>query len=284
MTHTAEALKQLQAKGAAFKALHERDHPFIIGNAWDAGSAHLLTLAGYEAIATTSAGCAFSLARRDNHLSRDIIMANAHAIVTATPLPVSADLEEGFGPTPEDCVKTIELAADIGLVGCLIEDSSFDPDKPQIDIAHAKDRIAAAAQAANALPFDFILTGRAENLLVGNTDMGDIIARLQAYQDAGAHALYAPGLASLDDIRTVCSAVDIPVNILALPGVPGHTVEQLGQAGAKRISVGSRYTAQAYGDLFNKAKATLKSGSFAPFEDAMPYGDIYEKFPTTPRS
>lgn len=266
-------------KGAQFKALHHRDAPFIIGNAWDAGSAHLLTLAGYEAIATTSAGFAYAHNKRDNAVGQDDILMNASAIVAATGLPVSADLEDGFGTTPQMCAGTIALAAKTGLVGGSIEDSTYIDDAPLYDIGLAVARIEAAVEVARTLPFDFMLTARAENFLVGRPDLSDVITRLQAYQNAGADVLYAPGLTSLDDIRSVCSSVDRPVNVLAIPALPALTLEALKNAGAQRISVGSVYARQAYADLFAKSRAVLQGGNFDPYQATMPYAELLNKFP-----
>lgn len=266
-------------KGAQFKALHQRDTPFIVGNAWDAGSAHLLTMAGYEAIATTSAGFAYAHGKRDNAVGREDILTNAAAIVSATDLAVSADLEDGFGATPQMCAETIVMAAQIGLVGGSIEDSTYNDDNPLYDIGLAAARVEAAVEAARALPFDFMLTARAENFLVGRPDLSDVITRLQAYQNAGADVLYAPGLTTFDDIRSVCSSVDRPVNVLAIPALPTLTLEALKKAGAQRISVGSVYARQAYADLFEKSRAVLQGGTFEPYQTTMPYAELLSKFP-----
>lgn len=265
-------------KASIFKALHERKQAFIIGNAWDAGSARLLELAGYEAIATTSAGFAFAQSKQDNHVGRDDILANASAIVDATHLPVSADLEDGFGTSEDACVITINQAAKAGLVGGSIEDSTYDDQAPLYDIGLAVARIEAAVDAARALPFTFTLTARAENFLVGRPDISDVITRLQAYQEAGADVLYAPGLANEQDIRSVCASVDRPVNALALPSIPALTFAALEDMGVQRISVGSTYARQAYGDLLAKSKSVLQTGTFAAFSTAMPYAELSEKF------
>ncbi|PHR91619.1 MAG: 2-methylisocitrate lyase [Robiginitomaculum sp.] len=265
-------------KAAIFKALHERKQAFIIGNAWDAGSARLLELAGYEAIATTSAGFAFAQNKQDNHVGRDGILGNASAIVEATGLPVSADLEDGFGTSEDACAKTINQAAKAGLVGGSIEDSTYDKNKPLYDLGHAIARIEAAVSAARALPFAFTLTARAENFLVGRPDISDVITRLQAYQEAGADVLYAPGLSTEQDIRSLCACVDRPVNVLALPCIPALTFTALADMGVQRISVGSTFARQAYGDLLAKSKSVLETGTFAAFTDAMPYAELSEKF------
>src|ERR1700758_1720771 len=207
-------------KASAFRALHQRPGAFIIPNPWDVGSARLLAHLGFEALATTSMGYAFSLGRLDNTLGREETLAYASAIASATHLPVSADLENGFGDAPETVAETIRLAAAAGVVGGSIEDATGRPDKPIYDKEHAIDRIRAAAAAVRGLPFPFTLTARAENYLHGRPDLRDTIARLQAYQEAGADVLYAPGLATKDDIAAVGRSVDRPVNVvMGLRGV-----------------------------------------------------------------
>ncbi len=194
-------------KAHTFRALHERDRAFLIPNPWDAGSAKLLAHWGFEALATTSAGDAFTAGRADNTTSREDMMAHCAAIVNATPLPVSADLENGFGDAPEFVAETIRLAAQAGLVGASIEDMTTDPAAPIYEFEHAVARIRAASEAVRALPFPFTLTARCENFLVGRVDIDDTVRRLQAYQEAGANVLYAPGLAKADDISTVGRAM-----------------------------------------------------------------------------
>src|SRR5437016_11447048 len=224
-------------KGRAFRALHERSGAFIIPNPWDIGTARLLAHLGFDALATTSAGYAFSAGQRDNTIKREEMMAHVSAIVAATDLPVSADLEKGFGDAPEIVAETIRLAAGSGLVGCSIEDASGNPDAPIFEIGHATERIAAAAAAARALPFPFTLTGRTENFLRGRLDLEDTIKRLKAYEAAGADALMAPGLPDLEAVRSVCAAVGKPFNFMV--GIKGKsfTVAALAAAGVKRISL-----------------------------------------------
>lgn len=197
-----------------FKAMHERPGAFVIPNPWDAGTARILTALGFEALATTSAGFAFSIGRRDSSagLTRDEVLANAQSIVAATHLPVSADLEDGFGNAPETCAETIKLAAEVGLVGGTIEDATGDASNPIFDFHQAVERVAAACEAARSFPF--VLTARAENFLHGYLDLDDTIRRLQAFVAVGADVVYAPGLPSLDSIRTVCASVGKPVNVV----------------------------------------------------------------------
>lgn len=259
-----------QQKLATFKALHDGDGAFVMPNPWDAGSARLLSAMGFAALATTSAGYAFSAGKRDSFasLSRDEILANARAIVDATDLPVSADLEEGFGTAPDTCAATIKAAIDIGLVGGSIEDATGDPDAPIHDIALATDRIAAAVEAARDQPF--LLTARAENFLWGRPDLDDTIARLQAFEAAGADVLYAPGLPDLEAIRLVCSSVSKPVNVvMGLQGT-AYSVAQLAGVGVRRISVGGSFARAALGALRRAADEVLTQGTFTYAGEAMP--------------
>src|SRR5215468_3800619 len=202
-------------KGKTFRALHERDGAFIIPNPWDVGTARLLARLGFQALATTSAGYAFSVGRRDSMVGRDEMLAHVGAIALATDLPVSADLEDGYGDSPDTVAETIRRAAAAGLVGGSIEDVTNRAEHPTVyERQFAAERVRAAAEAARSLPFSFLLTGRAENYLVGRPDLKDTIQRLQAYQDAGADVLYAPGLKSKEDIAAVVSSVDRPVNVV----------------------------------------------------------------------
>lgn len=256
-------------KVARFRALHARPGAFVIPNPWDAGSARILAALGFEALATTSAGLAFSLGRKDGEggLTREETLANAAAIVTATPLPVSADLENGFGDAPGDCAATIRAAAGVGLAGGSIEDATGDPARPLYDPGHAAERVAAAAEAARGLPF--VLTARAENFLHGRPDLDDTIRRLQAFAAAGAEVLYAPGLTRLEDIRTLCAAVDRPVNVvMGLAGRP-FTVAELAEAGVKRISLGGSLARTALGALAQAGREILAEGHFGYASRAM---------------
>jgi len=253
-----------------FQKLHQRSETFVMPNPWDAGSARILTALGFEALATTSAGFAFSVGRRDSSaaLTRDEMLANARAIVEATELPVSADLEGGFGHQPEVCARTIELASLTGLVGGSIEDATGDRDKPIYELSHAVERIAAAAEAAAPLPF--LLTARSENYLWGRPDLDDTIRRLQAFSAAGADVLYAPGLSRLDDIAAVVAAVDKPLNVvMGLKGAP-LSVAELRHAGVKRISVGGSFARAALGAMIRAAREVREEGTFSYAADALP--------------
>lgn len=264
-----------QEKAERFRALHARDGAFIIPNPWDRGSARLLEQAGFEALASTSAGFAFSLGLRDNAVGRERIMAHVRELASATDLPLSVDLENGFGHDPQTVAETIRMTAAAGAVGGSIEDSTGDPAHPLYDLDHAVARIRAAVQAARALPFPFTLTARAENFLVGRPDLDDAIARLRAYQDAGADVLYAPGLRTLEQIETVLRAVDRPVNVLANAGFDRDTLAKLG---VRRISVGGALTRAAYGALLRAMTEMRERGSFTFSNDAVPHGDLQAKF------
>ncbi|HDS1682603.1 TPA: isocitrate lyase/phosphoenolpyruvate mutase family protein [Pseudomonas putida] len=268
-------------RAEAFKALHERDGAFVIPNPWDAGSAKLLASLGFEALATTSAGLAFSLGRPDAEgaLSLDETLGNAGVIVDATPLPVAADLENGFGDLPEDCAQTILRAAETGLVGGSIEDASGRADAPIYDFELAVARVRAAVQAARSLPFPFTLCARAENLLHGRMDMDDTILRLQAFAEAGADVLYAPGLRSVDEVRAVVQAVaPKPVNVLmGLAGVP-LSVNQLQDLGVRRISVGSSLARAALGAFQRAALEIRDQGTFSYGEQALPFAQLNDLF------
>lgn len=262
----------------AFRALHERDRAFIIPNPWDAGTARLLAHLGFEALATTSAGFAFSLGQRDNTIDRAQMMEHVRTIAAATDLPVSADLENGFGDDPKTVAETIRMAADAGLAGGSIEDATARPDDPIYDFELAVERVRAAVEAARSLPFPFTLTARAENHLCGRPDLADTIRRLQAYQEAGADVLYAPGLASRDDIATVVRSVDRPVNVvMGLQGVQ-LSLDELSEIGVKRVSVGSALSRAALGAFLRAAREMRESGTFTFAADAVSYRDISAMF------
>ena len=268
-------------RAEAFKALHEREGAFVIPNPWDAGSAKLLASLGFEALATTSAGLAFSLGRPDAEgaLSLDDTLDNAGEIVDATALPVAADLENGFGDMPEDCAQTILRAAEIGLVGGSIEDASGRSDAPIYDLGLAVERVRAAVQAARSLPFPFTLCARAENLLHGRMDLDDTILRLQAYAEAGADVLYAPGLRTVEEVRAVVQAVaPRPVNVLmGMAGVP-LSVNQLQDLGVRRVSVGSSLARAALGAFYRAAQEIRGEGTFGYGEQAMPFAQLNDLF------
>lgn len=258
-----------------FRALHDGLGAFVIPNPWDAGTARILEALGFEALATTSAGLAFSLGRRDGQgaVSRDEALANARLIVDATSLPVSADLENGYGDEPEAAAETIRLAAEVGLVGGSIEDATGDAARPIYDLDQATERIAAAVEAARSLPLPFTLTARAENFLHGRPDLDDTIRRLQAFEAAGADVLYAPGLTDLDSIRTVCAAVSRPVNVVMGLAGRSFSVAELAAAGVRRISVGGALSRAALGAFIRAAREIKESGSFTFAADAVPHAE-----------
>ena len=262
------------SKAFAFRALHTRSGAFVIPNPWDAGTAKILTQLGFEALATTSAGLAFALGRSDGAVTREETLANAKTIVRATSLPVSADLENGFGHAPEKVAETIQLAAAVGLVGGSIEDATGDRNKPIYDLKLAVERISAAVEAACAQSIHFTLTARAENFLHGRPDLDDTIARLQAFEKAGADVLYAPGLPSLEAIRQVCAAVSRPVNVVAGLSGPAFSLKQLEDAGVKRVSVGSALSRAALGAFMRAATEMKEMGTFDFARDAIPYAEI----------
>jgi 2-methylisocitrate lyase-like PEP mutase family enzyme len=250
-------------KASTFKALHERKKAFVIPNPWDIGTARMLAHLGFEALATTSMGFALSIGKQDNAAGRDAVLAHAAALTAATELPISADLENGFADAPEVVAETIRLAAKAGLVGGSIEDATERQDVPIYEMAHAVERVRAAAGAARSLPFPFTLTARAENYLHGRPDLKDTIRRLQAYQEAGADVLYAPGLTSKEDITEVVRSVDRPVNVLmGLQGV-GLTLEDLSAIGVRRISVGSGLYRIAHAAFLRAAREMHDAGTFS---------------------
>jgi 2-methylisocitrate lyase-like PEP mutase family enzyme len=266
-------------KGRVFYELHKRDQAFIIPNPWDVGTARILAHLGFEALATTSAGYAFSVGKRDGTIGRNEMMAHVAAISSASELPVSADLENGFGDSPESVAETIRVAAASGLVGGSIEDASRHGEGGVYEFARAVDRVRAATEAVRELPFRFTLTARAENYLVGKPDLKDTIKRLQAYQEAGADVLYAPGLTSRDDIASVVNAVDRPVNVLmGLQGVR-LSLAALSAIGVKRISVGSSLSRAALGAFLSAAREIREHGTFTFAEKAVSYQDISAMFP-----
>jgi 2-methylisocitrate lyase-like PEP mutase family enzyme len=249
-------------KAARFRALHDGPGAFVIPNPWDVGSAQLLAGLGFKALATSSAASASALGRRDHMVTRDESLAHARLIVDATELPVSADLGKGFGDAPEVVAETIRLAAEVGLVGCTIEDATGNPDNPLYDVRLAVERIAAAAQAARALSFPFMLAARAHNLLFAAASLDDTISRLQAFEKAGADVLFAPGLPDLAAVRAVCAAVSKPVNFMV--GIKGKSfsVGELAAAGVRRISLATSLYRAAMTGLLDAACEVKDTGQF----------------------
>ncbi|NMY53073.1 MULTISPECIES: isocitrate lyase/PEP mutase family protein [Pseudomonas] len=251
-------------KALTFQALHSRRQPLILPNPWDAGSAKILTSMGFEALATTSAGLAFSLGRRDAEgaLSRLEILANAQSIVEATHLPVSADLENGFGDSPEEVSKTISMAAEIGLVGGSIEDATGNLQAPIYEFNHALERVIAGVEAARSLSFPFVFVARAENFSSGIHDLDDTIRRLIAFEQAGADVLFAPGLPDLNAIQIVCEALQKPVNVVMGLADSTLTVDELAGVGVRRVSLGSSFARAALGEFIRAAEEVKTMGTF----------------------
>jgi len=263
-------------KGKVFRGLHERSSAFLIPNPWDVGSARLLAALGFEALATTSAGYALSIGKLDGAVGREAMMAHVATIAAATDLPVNADLENGFGDAPEFAAETIRMAAAAGAVGGSIEDSTGRPDDPIYDQGFAAERVRAAVEAARSISFPFTLTARAENFITGRPDLGDTIRRLQAYQEAGADVLYAPGLMRKEDIADVVRSVDRPVNVLA--GIKGFSLShaELSAMGVKRISVGGSLARAALREFLRAAREMRERGTFAFTEEAASYAELSE--------
>ena len=267
-------MKTQAEKATAFEALHKAPGVFIIPNPWDPGSARLLAGIGYKALTTTSAGYARSIGYSDYNAGRAAVIEHIRLMAPSVDIPLAADLEDGFGPRPEDCAETIRQGAEAGLVGGSIEDFTGDRSNPIHSIAAAADRIRAASEAARKLPFKFMLCARAENYLHGRADLADTIARLQAYQEAGADVLFAPGLNTSDEVREVCRSIDRPFNIVRGPRKETLTVAQVGALGVKRISTGGMMHAVAASAMIGAAKEMLEQGTFE-FTKAMPHaGEI----------
>jgi 2-methylisocitrate lyase-like PEP mutase family enzyme len=256
-----------EEKGERFRELHVRE-AFVIPNPWDAGSARVLEALGFEALATTSSGFAFALGRLDGKTTLDEVVEHTARLDQVTGLPISVDLENGYGAEPEDAAQAIRRAAEAGAVGGSIED--FDPSGRLYELDHAAERIHAAVEAARALGFAFTLTARAENHIRGNPDLDDTISRLQAFEQAGADVLYAPGLRTADEIRPVCAAVSKPVNVLALPGL---SLAEITGAGARRVSVGGALTWVAARALADAATAIRDNGDFSSLAVRVPLDD-----------
>ncbi|MGH7316111.1 MAG: isocitrate lyase/PEP mutase family protein [Candidatus Rokuibacteriota bacterium] len=261
-------------KAVRFRALHEAPGSFVIPNPWDAGSARILAALGFPALATSSGASAGTLGRRDGKVTREEALAHSRAIVDATDLPVAADLEKGFGDAPAAAAETIRLAASAGLVGGSIEDATGDKHKPLFDIGAATERVAAAVAAARAQSFPFMLTARTENFLRGNPDLADTIKRLQAFEQAGADVLMAPGLPDLAAVRAVCAAVKKPVNFMV--GIKGRsfTVAELTAAGVKRISLATSLYRSAMSGLIDAAREVKDAGTFGYVDRGVPSADL----------
>lgn len=261
-------------KGLALRSLHQAPGVFVIANVWDGGSARIMAGLGFRALATSSGACAATLGRVDGKVTRDEALAHARNIVAATECPVSADLENGFGDSPEVVAQTIRLAAATGLVGGSIEDATGAQDKPLYDMNHAVERVAAAAAAARALPFPFTLTARSENYLRGNPDLDDTIRRLQAFERAGADVLFAPGLPDLAAVRTVCAALSKPVNFMV--GIRGKSfsVAELAAAGVRRISLATSLYRTAMTGLLAAAREVKDAGTFGFLDNAVSTPDL----------
>jgi 2-methylisocitrate lyase-like PEP mutase family enzyme len=271
-------MKTQAEKATHFRALHQRSGAFIIPNPWDIGSARILAHFGFEALATTSVGYAFSVGRRDHGVTRDAMIAHAASIVAATDLPVSADLENGFGDDPEFVAATIRMAAAAGLAGCSIEDSTNRPADPIYAFDHAVDRIRAAAAAVRSLSVPFTLTARSENYLHGRRDLGDTIRRLNAFQDAGADVLFAPGITDMNEIATLVKSVDRPVNVVA--GMQGVHFElaELSKVGVKRVSVGGALSRIALASCIRAATEMRDLGTFTFVDEPISSREIAEMF------
>ncbi|MBS0223814.1 MAG: isocitrate lyase/phosphoenolpyruvate mutase family protein [Proteobacteria bacterium] len=265
-------------KASTFRALHERTGAFIIPNPWDVGTARMLAASGFEALATTSLGIANGLGRADSKVTRDEVIANCRAIAEATDLPVNVDLENGFAHAAEEAAVSIRLAAEAGAVGGSIEDATGDPKDRIYDFDLAVARVRAAAEVAHSLPVPFLLTARAENLLHGRNDMADTIRRLQAYQEAGADVLYAPGLRNLAEVRQMVEAVKRPFNVVTGWLDPDITAADLAAAGAKRISVGGALSRLVLAAFATAARAMKEQGSFAWMREMAAAGDLRQMF------
>lgn len=263
-------------KALRFKALHLGPKAFVIANCWDAGSALVLAGLGFKALATSSGASATVLGRRDGNITRDELLAQVRAIVMASDLPVSADLEKGFGDSPATVAETIRLGAEAGLVGGSIEDFTGNNEKPIYDLSYALERIEAATEAARGLPFPFTLTARCENFLHGNPDLDDTIRRLQAYEKAGADVLFAPGLPDLDAVRTVCAAISKPINFMAGIKRQSFTVAELEAAGVKRISLATSLYRAAMTGLVQAGKEIVENGTFGYLDRAMETRELHE--------
>ncbi|MEL7369610.1 MAG: isocitrate lyase/phosphoenolpyruvate mutase family protein [Myxococcota bacterium] len=248
---------------STFRQLHRKGQPLVVPNPWDAGSARILQAMGFEALATTSSGFALTLGRKDYRVTQEEALVHAQAVAESVEIPVTADLENGFGARPEDVYETIRRATQIGLAGASIEDATGDASQPLFDLTLAVERITAAVEAARASAEDFVLTARAEAFLYGTPDVDEVVQRLARFAEAGADVLYAPGLSDLSDVRAVC-ALEKPVNVLVYGALKSKTVDDLATAGAARISIGGQLAFRAYSAAVEAASALLNEGSFEP--------------------
>lgn len=276
--HDRRLESEMSSIGSQFRALHEQDGVLILPNPWDVGSAKMLAGMGFSALATTSAGMAFTMGKSESTVSWDKTRAYTQSLVAATPLPVTADLEKGMGDSPESVADTIRAAAAIGLAGCSIEDHTGDPDNPIYDESLAVERIIAAAEACQNLPEDFVLTARCENMCWGQMELDPVISRLQAFERAGADVLYAPGLPDLASIRTVCDALSKPVNVVMGMWGATYTVVELAEVGVRRISIGSAFARLAYGAMIASARQIQQDGRFDLTQDAVTFDEIEALF------
>ena len=264
-------------KAKSFRQLHLQDGIFVLANAWDIGSARILTRLDFKALATTSAGMAYGLGKPDGAVSREEVLNHCRNIVSATSLPVSADLQKGFGDTPEQVYETIIDAAETGLAGCSIEDYTGNPDSPKFEKSLAVERIRAASEACNNLPTDFVLTARCE-VWDEVPDLDDIIGRLGAFEEAGADVLFAPGLSDFDSIRAIVSSVGKPFSVMMMdPGLP-YGMKELSSIGVKRVSVGSAFAQLAYGSVITAAREIADQGSFEFVNRAIDYEELETYF------
>jgi 2-methylisocitrate lyase-like PEP mutase family enzyme len=267
-------------KAATFRELHAQPGAFIIPNPWDAGTARLLATIGFKALATTSLGLANTLGRADSNVTRDEVIANCRTVAEATDLPVNADLENGFADEPEAAAEAIRLAAEAGAIGASIEDYTGNPAKPFYDFDFAVARVRAAVETAHSLPVPLLLTARAENLIRGRDDLRDTIRRLQAFEEAGADVLYAPGLRNLGEVREIVQAVSRPVNVVTGWLDPDISLTQLSETGAKRISVGGALSRLVLTTFVKAAQAMQEEGSFAWMRDMAPTAQLVGMFKT----
>jgi 2-methylisocitrate lyase-like PEP mutase family enzyme len=252
-----------------FRALHQAAGPFVIANVWDGGSAAVMAGLGFQALATSSSACAATLGRLDGQITRTEALEHGRLIASLSPCPVAADLENGFGDSPQEVAETIRLAAATGLVGGSIEDASGDERAPIYPMGQAVERVAAAAEAARGLPFPFLLTARAENFLHGRSDLDDTVRRLQAFERAGADVLFAPGLPDLTSVRTVCSAVTRPVNFMVGMRAKSFAIAELAAAGVKRISLSTSLYRAAITGLVKAAREVQEAGTFSYVEEIL---------------